>query len=280
MGLGYVAERQLRDMERAHSHMVAGVEMYTTLGPGPQLAMAMGSLGSVEVRLGRPDVGRDWIEKAVAMALEIDDQYGAVGAYFHLGYLELDFGTREKALAAFLAGLELVERGDTLSTTDQVAGIGCAIADTDPRYALRLLSAAARLRTPLALSVATQPWGPRVESGVREARSALPEKEADAAWTSGGGLTVDALQAEVREHFSSRSGTPQRPAHGLSPREVEIARLVAAGMTSRAIADKLFLSERTVETHLTHIMTKLGFSSRAQVARWVTEQRGASAREG
>src|SRR5207248_2983919 len=155
--------------------------------------------------LGRPDVGRDWIEKAVAMALEIDDQYGAVGAYFHLGYLELDFGTREKALAAFLAGLELVERGDTLSTTDQVAGIGCAIADTDPRYALRLLSAAARLRTPLALPVARQPRGPRVDSAVQEARSALSEKESDAAWASGGGLTVDALQAEVREHFRSRS---------------------------------------------------------------------------
>ena len=280
MGLGYVAERQLRDVERAHSHMVAGVEMYTTLGPGPQLAMAMGSLGSVEVRLGRPDVGRNWIEKAVAMALEIDDQYGAVGAYFHLGYLELDFGTREKALAAFLAGLELVERGDTLSTTDQVAGIGCAIADTDPRYALRLLSAAARLRTPLALPVARQPWGPRVESAVQEARSALSEKESDAAWASGGGLTVDALQAEVREHFRSRSGTPQRPARGLSRREVEIARLVAAGMTSRAIADKLFLSERTVETHLTNIMTKLGFSSRAQVAAWIAEQGRASGPEG
>src|SRR5438445_579698 len=280
MGLGYVAERQLRDMERAHSHMVAGVDLYTTLGPGPQLAMAMGSLGSVEVRLGRPDVGRDWIEKAVAMALEIDDQYGAVGAYFHLGYLELDFGTREKALAAFLAGLELVERGDTLSTTDQVAGIGCAIADTDPRYALRLLSAAARLRTPLALPVARQPWGPRVESAVQEARSALSEKESDAAWASGGGLTVDALQAEVREHFRSRSGMQQRPARGLSRREVENARLVAAGMTSRAIADKLFLSERTVETHLTNIMTKLGFSSRAQVDAWIAEQGRASGPEG
>ena len=66
----------------------------------------------------------------------------------------------------------------------------------------------------------------------------------------------------------------------MSRREIEIAGLVAAGMTSRAIADKLFLSERTVETHLTHIMTKLGFSSRAQVATWVAKQRGASAGEG
>src|SRR5439155_21150846 len=109
---------------------------------------------------------------------------------------------------AFLAGLGLVERGETLSTTAQVGGIGCAIADTDPRYPLRLLSAAARLRTPLALPVARQPWGPRVESGVREARSALSEKESGAAWASGGGLTVDGLPGEVRGHVSSRSGMP------------------------------------------------------------------------
>jgi len=66
----------------------------------------------------------------------------------------------------------------------------------------------------------------------------------------------------------------------LSRREIEIAGLVAAGMTSRAIADKLFLSERTVETHVTHIMTKLGFSSRAQVATWIADQRRALAPEG
>ncbi len=277
MGLGYEAERRLRDTERAHRLMVTGVETYATLGPGPQLAMAMGSLGSVEVRLGRPDVGRDWIEKAVAMALEIDDQYGAVGAYFHLGYLELDHGTREKALAAFLAGLELVERGDTISTTDQVAGIACAMASKDPRYALRLFGAAARLRSPLA--PVSEPWGARVESGIQEARGALPEQEADVAWARADPLTADALLAELRERFA-QVGPRRKPAHGLSRREHEIAELVATGMTSRAIAEKLFLAERTVETHVNHIMTKLGFRSRAQVAAWVAEQRVASAPEG
>jgi len=53
--------------------------------------------------------------------------------------------------------------------------------------------------------------------------------------------------------------------------------LVASGMTSRAIAERLFLSERTVESHLEHILTKLGFSSRAQVVGWVAEHpRGAN----
>jgi DNA-binding CsgD family transcriptional regulator len=65
----------------------------------------------------------------------------------------------------------------------------------------------------------------------------------------------------------------QQTPGGLSRRELEIAGLVAAGLTNRAIAERLFLAERTVESHLNHIMTKLDFSSRAQVASWMTQQR-------
>jgi non-specific serine/threonine protein kinase len=54
---------------------------------------------------------------------------------------------------------------------------------------------------------------------------------------------------------------------------MEVAGLVAAGMTSKSIADRLFLSERTVESHIEHILTKLDFNSRAQVATWITEQK-------
>jgi non-specific serine/threonine protein kinase len=68
-----------------------------------------------------------------------------------------------------------------------------------------------------------------------------------------------------------RGGKAASSAGGLSKRELEVARLVASGMTSRAIAERLFLSERTVESHLEHILTKLGFSSRAQVASWVAK---------
>src|SRR2546428_379079 len=70
------------------------------------------------------------------------------------------------------------------------------------------------------------------------------------------------------------SGKAAGSAGGLSQRELEVARLVASGMTSRAIAERLFLSERTVESHLEHILTKLDFSSRAQVAGWVAARLG------
>jgi DNA-binding NarL/FixJ family response regulator len=54
--------------------------------------------------------------------------------------------------------------------------------------------------------------------------------------------------------------------HGLSPREVEVLRLVAGGRTNQAIAEQLCLSEKTVARHLSNIFTKLGVSSRTAAA--------------
>jgi DNA-binding CsgD family transcriptional regulator/tetratricopeptide (TPR) repeat protein len=58
----------------------------------------------------------------------------------------------------------------------------------------------------------------------------------------------------------------------LSRREREVAALVARGLTNREIARTLVLSERTAENHVQHILTKLGFSSRAQIAAWAVSE--------
>ncbi len=60
----------------------------------------------------------------------------------------------------------------------------------------------------------------------------------------------------------------------LSPREVEVAGLVAEGLSNPAIARRLYLSRPTIAHHVAHILTKLGFASRAQIAAWVVQQRG------
>ena len=58
----------------------------------------------------------------------------------------------------------------------------------------------------------------------------------------------------------------------LTKREHQIAELLAAGLTNEDIASKLVISKRTVDTHVEHILVKLGFNSRTQVAVWVSER--------
>jgi DNA-binding NarL/FixJ family response regulator len=59
----------------------------------------------------------------------------------------------------------------------------------------------------------------------------------------------------------------------LTRRELEVAELVADGLTSPQIAKKLVIAERTAEGHVEHVRNKLGFTSRAQIATWVGRQR-------
>jgi non-specific serine/threonine protein kinase len=59
----------------------------------------------------------------------------------------------------------------------------------------------------------------------------------------------------------------------LTPREREVALLLARGLTNRQIADHLVITERTVGAHVEHILEKLGFTSRTQVALWAVEQK-------
>ncbi|ODU03517.1 MAG: hypothetical protein ABS81_13855 [Pseudonocardia sp. SCN 72-86] len=86
--------------------------------------------------------------------------------------------------------------------------------------------------------------------------------------------TATELGMEPLRHSASEFVDRPRGDDVLSPREAEIAAFVARGMTNRAIAEVAHISERTVETHVAHILAKLGFSSRSQIAAWaVTRHR-------
>ncbi len=74
-----------------------------------------------------------------------------------------------------------------------------------------------------------------------------------------------AALAELTDDLAGRAG----PA-ALTRREHEVAGCVARGLTNREIATKLHISERTAENHVQHILTKLGFANRSQIAAWAT----------
>jgi ATP/maltotriose-dependent transcriptional regulator MalT len=80
----------------------------------------------------------------------------------------------------------------------------------------------------------------------------------------------------VRENLrTSRRPVPDSASDTLTAREREIASLMAAGLTNHEIGERLVIAEGTVEVHVKHILSKLGFRSRTQVAMWLGEgQRG------
>jgi len=114
----------------------------------------------------------------------------------------------------------------------------------------------------------------RREQFEEQARQIIGDHAFDAAYARGSDLTVDeTLTYALQERVSTAPTQSRRAATELTRREREIADLVADGMSNKEIASTLVISFRTVEGHVEHILTKLGFTSRAQIAAWVTRQR-------
>jgi non-specific serine/threonine protein kinase len=277
LGAAYVAERVHRDLKTAREYLEMAVEAFTDVGDLPDLSMALGSLGGIEMQEGNLEAARPWILRALEVAREAEDDYGEIGALYTLGWCEILAGDSAAATHCFLDALELVAPSDALSVAQQVEGIAAAGMPAGPSRALTLFGAASRLREEVESGLAL-PWSIWVEPLIAEARAAVPAAAADKAWESGRGLSTAQVLALAREAAAPSGGktTARKGAGGLSKRELEVAQLVAGGSSNKEIAGRLFLSERTVESHVDHIMGKLNFNSRAQVAGWVVENSSAA----
>jgi DNA-binding CsgD family transcriptional regulator len=94
-----------------------------------------------------------------------------------------------------------------------------------------------------------------------------------AAWAAGDAMTLEEAVADaVAAPPAATTATPAPvgPPGPLSPREREVAALVARGLTNRQLAAALGIAPRTANRHVEHVLTKLGVHSRAEVAAWAT----------
>jgi len=135
------------------------------------------------------------------------------------------------------------------------------------REAARLFAAAESIRQRMG-AVRFKIYDAGYQASEAALRDALGERDFDSAWGDGAALSVEEAIAYVRRGRGER----KRPASGWAshtPTERDVVRLVSDGLGNKDIATRLFVSPRTVQTHLTHVYTKLGLTSRVQLAQEV-----------
>lgn len=158
-----------------------------------------------------------------------------------------------------------------------LAFIACG--DGQHRKAAVLLGAAQTVWA-IGGSPLVRPWYLRTfrDECVRNTRDALGDDAYVAAFAEGTQLTLVQAVARALDERTDADSADSAPADGiadLTPRERQVAGLVAEGQSNKQIANTLVISQRTAEGHVEHILTKLGFARRAQIAAWMTERRGA-----
>ena len=222
--------------------------------PSPALRMAAWAHGlAVAIRLGQMAD----IEFLAARFEPFRGQHVANGAGpgTYMGPVELPLGQAAAALGQLDPAIEDLRTAASICDTNGTRGyavqarVALAAALTrrqapgDRDEALAALAAAAREAGQLGMVPFTE-------------------------WT--GQLQAQLTAAPVGDSPAPAGDSP------LSPRELEVARLVGRGLTNKQIGQTLYVSERTAENHVQHILTKLGLRNRSQIAAWASGEHGAS----
>ena len=276
------------DLPAAWDRFEASLTVRRDLGDVFGIAWSSFGLASVARRRGDGAAARARYESCLVTFRALGERPTVASVLDGLGELAIDRGDFGEARERFAGSLALYrEMGSTRGVGIALSGFAAlAAAGWRAERAVRLAGAAAALHE--AGGSAIELIRHRgAEDWLDEARRALGPARAAAVWADGRTLSADAAVAYALEPEGAAGrpprgarapgrGAPAGEAGPLTAREREVARLVARGSSNRQIAETLVISERTAEAHLSNILSKLGLSTRVQLAAWAVGNRLAS----
>jgi ATP/maltotriose-dependent transcriptional regulator MalT len=223
---------------------------------------------------GELDAVREATTDGVRLSREAGDLYVLEIMLMELAFAFLISGDADAAKPLYTEALQIARRiDDRLVQSYLMAAFGdyAALAHHG-RLAAQLLGAAESTRLGAGAAVIA-PLAPLLAQTAETAIALLGQASFDAEFAAGKRMEREAAIAlalgESRQ-AAMASGAPGDDAlGGLARREADVARLIAEGLSNKQIGARLFISERTVDSHVRSILNKLGFNSRAQIAGWV-----------
>jgi predicted ATPase/DNA-binding CsgD family transcriptional regulator len=233
------------------------------------LGITLSRLGITALAQGDHAAARAALEEGVAICREIEDDWALALALRNLGIGALREDDHEEAVARLAESLTVLqETGNPLYMQNLELLAAAVSMQGDHKRAALLFGAAEALRQAVGAFVLPL-YRAEYDRGVAAARTGLTEATFDTAWSEGRAMTPDeAIEYALKTEEPSAS--PKETA-GLSERELEVLRLVAEGLTDAQVAEKLYLSPRTVGWHLRSVYRKLGVPSRTAAAKVAVE---------
>ena len=258
------------DLLAARSWHEQALRLARTLDDRVSIARLCYLLGGVRRLLGDYAGAADLFAEA-APRLDTKDPWGRAREWMFPGDLAVDQGQYERAAELYTTALRHFQRVGFRPWMDWVTQrIGIlAIRRGDERRGVRILSARHETDA-LALASMFPELAYERRRALEHARLVLGEDSFAAESAAGQTLTpedavLEALKATTVEQAASTSDGP------LTPRQHEVATLIARGLTNSQIAERLVISPHTVERHVENILDRLRLSSRIEIAVWMVE---------
>jgi non-specific serine/threonine protein kinase len=266
MSLGLVDTHWRGDFEAAREHLEQALPLLREAGDDGMVAQTHMLLGTALLLAGDHEGARQGFEEALDLARSLGDRLSACVALFSLGQLALAGGDYGAASRLFAEGIapseEMGDRGNVAHILEALGIVAGARGET--LKAARLLGASEALTSAIGLRGHTyyRPDRALYERVEAEAKDALGEEAFEAAMQEGRAMPPGrAVEYALEEPTHHDDAVPAARAE-LTPRELEVLRLVARGMSNQQIAENLVLSEHTVHRHVSNVLGKLGVSSR------------------